>query len=82
MKWLFTHHSMAREPGRERVFGDGEAGRLRSDARITRDAPEGALFSFLPYATRPTRLPEPCGQPRPTASDRQSSTAGAGGTHA
>jgi hypothetical protein len=58
MSWLSTHHSRARESGRERVFSDDEAGRLRSDARDTRDAPEGALFSIArPDAPMPAPVP-------------------------
>jgi hypothetical protein len=44
MPRLSTHHSMPGDSGRERVLPDEEAGRLRSDARTTRIAPEGALF--------------------------------------
>ena len=48
MPRLSTHHSVPGSSGRERVLPDDEAGRLRSDARNTRDAPDGALVRSSP----------------------------------
>lgn len=61
MTGLSTRHSTSRESGRERVFTDDEAGRLRSAARTMRDAPE-APFSRL--SSRPRRSGAPPRRPR------------------